>query len=53
MGSFASFGPRAGHFRLSPAGSATLTPTTPKPTAVYEYKDQDTVVLNVRVQRSF
>ncbi len=34
-------------------GSAVLTPTAPKPTAVYEYKDQDTVALNVRVQRNF
>ena len=25
----------------------------PKPTAVYEFKDQDTVALNVRVQRNF
>jgi hypothetical protein len=35
------------------SGIATLTPTAPKPTAVYEYKDQDTVSLNVRVQRNF
>jgi hypothetical protein len=34
-------------------GSATLTPTAPKPTAVYEFKDQDAVSLNVRVQRNF
>jgi hypothetical protein len=34
-------------------GAATLTPSAPKPTAVYEYKDQDTVSLNVRVQRNF
>jgi hypothetical protein len=34
-------------------GSAVLTPTAPKPTATYEYKDQDTVSLNVRVQRNF
>ena len=26
---------------------------SPKPTTVYEYKDQDTVSLNVRVQRNF
>jgi hypothetical protein len=30
-----------------------LTPSAPKPTAVYQYKDQDTVSLNVRVQRNF
>jgi hypothetical protein len=34
-------------------GSAVLTPTAPKPTAVYEFKDQDAVSLNVRVQRNF
>jgi hypothetical protein len=34
-------------------GAATLSPTAPKPTATYEYKDQDTVALNVRVQRNF
>jgi hypothetical protein len=34
-------------------GAATLTPTAPKPTAVYEFKDQNTVSLNVRVQRNF
>jgi hypothetical protein len=35
------------------AGSAILTPTAPKPTAVYEFKDQDTVSFNVRAQRNF
>src|ERR1700716_4370186 len=34
-------------------GSALLTPTAPKPTAVYEFKDQNTVSLNVRAQRNF
>jgi hypothetical protein len=34
-------------------GSAILTPTAPKPVARYEFKDQDTVSLNVRVQRNF
>jgi len=34
-------------------GAATLTPAAPKPTAVYEFKDQSTVFLNVRVQRNF
>ena len=34
-------------------GAATLTPTAPKPTAVYEFKDQSTVFLNVRAQRNF
>ena len=35
------------------SGSSTFTPSAPKPTAVYEFKDQSTVFLNVRVQRNF
>jgi hypothetical protein len=39
------------------AGTAALTPAAPKPGAAqgarYEFKDQDTVSLNVRVQRNF
>jgi Porin subfamily len=35
------------------SGTAVLTPTAPKPTAVYEYKDQNTVSFNVRAQRNF
>jgi hypothetical protein len=35
------------------SGFATLTPTPPKPTAIYEFKNQDTVSLNLRVQRNF
>jgi len=34
-------------------GSATITPSAPKPTAQYDFKDQNTVALNVRVQRNF
>jgi hypothetical protein len=34
-------------------GSKILTPLAPKPTAIYEYRDQDTVSLNVRAQRNF
>jgi hypothetical protein len=34
-------------------GAAVLTPTAPKPVTAYEYKDQDTGYLNVRVQRNF
>ncbi len=34
-------------------GSAILTPAAPKPTAVYEFRDQSTVFLNVRAQRNF
>ena len=35
------------------SGSSTFTPSAPKPTALYEFKDQSTVYLNVRVQRNF
>jgi hypothetical protein len=34
-------------------GAANLAPAAPKPTTRYEYKDQDAVSLNVRVQRNF
>jgi hypothetical protein len=34
-------------------GAATLAATAPKPTTVYEFKDQSTVYLNVRAQRNF
>jgi hypothetical protein len=34
-------------------GTSVLTPSAPKPTAVYEFKDQDTVSASVRVQRNF
>jgi hypothetical protein len=34
-------------------GTATLTPSAPKPTATYEFRDQNTVLLQVRVQRNF
>ena len=34
-------------------GAAVLAATAPKPVATYEFKDQDTVALNVRVQRNF
>ena len=34
-------------------GAATLGAAAPKPTTVYEFKDQDTVALNLRVQRNF
>jgi hypothetical protein len=35
------------------SGVATLGPTAPKPSTVYEFKDQDTVSFNVRAQRNF
>lgn len=34
-------------------GGAVLNPTAPKPNTLYQFKDQDTVSLNVRVQRNF
>ncbi|SHL75979.1 Porin subfamily protein [Bradyrhizobium lablabi] len=34
-------------------GAAVLTPSAPKPTALYEFKNQDTVSFNVRAQRNF
>jgi hypothetical protein len=34
-------------------GSAVLGPSAPKPTARYEFADQDTVSLNIRAQRNF
>jgi hypothetical protein len=34
-------------------GAAVLAAAAPKPTTVYEYKDQSTVYLNVRAQRNF
>ena len=50
-----TFSAEVQYFRLDQkfTGSALLTPTAPKPAAVYEYRDQDTVALNVRVQRNF
>ena len=35
------------------SGTAVLTPSAPKPTTTYEYKDQDTVLFQVRAQRNF
>ena len=34
-------------------GAAVFAANGPKPTAVYEFKDQSTVFLNVRAQRNF
>jgi Porin subfamily len=34
-------------------GTAVLGATAPKPTARYEFRDQDAVQLQVRVQRNF
>ena len=34
-------------------GAALLAPSAPKPATIYEFKDQNTFTLNVRVQRNF
>jgi len=34
-------------------GASTLEAAAPAPTAVYQYKNQDTVSFNVRAQRNF
>ena len=34
-------------------GTAVLTPAAPKPTAVYNFADQDVFSFNVRAQRNF
>jgi hypothetical protein len=39
--------------RMTGAVTATPSATLPKPTATYEFKDQDTAYVNVRVQRNF
>jgi hypothetical protein len=41
------------HLNTGFTGTATLTPTPPMPTAVYQFKNQDTVSFNVRAQRNF
>jgi Porin subfamily len=41
------------HLNTGFTGTATLTPTAPMPTAVYQFKNQDTVSFNVRAQRNF
>ena len=41
------------HLDQSFTGTATLTPTAPKPAAVYEFKDQNSVSLQLRAQRNF
>ena len=41
------------HLNQNFTGTSVLTPSAPKPIATYEFKDQDTVALNVRVQRNF
>ena len=41
------------HLDQMMTGTAILGVAAPKPTTTYEFKDQDTVSLNVRVQRNF
>ena len=41
------------HLNQNFSGAANLTPAAPKPIQVYEFKDQNTVALNLRVQRNF
>jgi Porin subfamily len=50
-----TFSAEVGWFHLDQkmTGTAVLTPSAPKPTAVYEFKDQDTAYLQLRVQRNF
>ena len=35
------------------SGNAVLNPSAPKPAARYEFKDQNAVSFNVRIQRDF
>ena len=50
-----TFSAEVGYFHLDQkwTGTAVLPVAAPKPTTSYEFKDQDTVALNVRVQRNF
>jgi hypothetical protein len=41
------------HLDQKMSGSSTFAATAPKPTTLYEFKDQDTVLLQVRAQRNF
>jgi Porin subfamily len=41
------------HLDQKMSGSSVFTATAPKPNALYEFKDQDTVLLQVRAQRNF
>jgi Porin subfamily len=50
-----TFSAEVQYFRLDQkfTGTSPLAVSAPKPTTVYEFKNQDTVALNVRVQRNF
>ena len=41
------------HLDQKMSGSSVFTATAPKPNALYEFKDQDTFLLQVRAQRNF
>jgi hypothetical protein len=41
------------HLKQNFTGTSVLTPSAPLPVAAYEFKNQDAVSLNVRVQRNF
>ncbi|MES2195877.1 MAG: porin [Pseudomonadota bacterium] len=41
------------HLDQKMSGSSVFTASSPKPTALYEFKDQDTFLLQVRAQRNF
>jgi hypothetical protein len=41
------------HLDQNFTGKATLTPAAPLPTAVYQFKNQDTASVNIRAQRNF
>ena len=41
------------HLDQKMSGSSVFTASSPKPNALYEFKDQDTVLLQVRAQRNF
>jgi hypothetical protein len=41
------------HLDQKMSGSSTFAATAPKPTTLYEFKDQDTFLLQVRAQRNF
>ena len=41
------------HLDQKMSGSSVFTATAPKPSALYQFKDQDTVLLQIRAQRNF
>jgi len=41
------------HLDQKMSGSSVFTASASKPTALYQFKDQDTVLLQLRAQRNF